>query len=112
MKKILTVIGILILLNGFHAVLALGCSFDTDCQPGSRCLKAPGAIYGVCGGGLFLGNTYDRQPVYDPLDPNRTVGKTCSFDTDCGPGNRCLKESDAIYGVCVRGQKRTLYDSG
>ena len=94
----------LILLNGFHAGLVVGCSFDTDCQPGSRCLKAPGAIYGVCGGGISPGNTYDRQPVYDPLDPNRTVGNTCSFDTDCGPGNRCLKGSGAIYGVCVRGR--------
>jgi hypothetical protein len=34
----------------------LACSFDTDCQVGSRCVKASGQIYGVCAGGLFPGN--------------------------------------------------------
>jgi len=61
-----------------------------------------GAIYGVCAGGIFPGNTYDQKPAYDPLDPNGTVGQTCSFETDCGPGNRCLKSGGSIFGVCVR----------
>ena len=79
---------------------ATACSFDTDCSPGSRCLKAPGSIYGVCAGGLFPGNSNDRQPVYSPLDLNKTYGNTCSFDVDCGPGSSCLKEG-SIYGVCI-----------
>lgn len=42
---------------------AQACSFDVDCQPGSKCLKASGSIYGVCAGGFFLeidttGNRY------------------------------------------------------
>jgi hypothetical protein len=82
--------------------LALACQFDTDCSPGSQCLKSSGSIYGVCAGGLSPGNDDDRQPVYDPLDPNESVGNTCSFDVDCGPGNRCLKSDGHIKGVCVR----------
>ena len=81
---------------------ALACSFDTDCRPGSKCIKSSGAIYGVCAGGIAPGNSNDKQPVYDPLDINGTVGNTCSFDTDCGPGSKCLKSSGSIYGTCFR----------
>jgi hypothetical protein len=81
---------------------AFACAFDTDCQPGSKCIKPSGSIYGVCAGGISPGNSYDDEPVYDPLDPNETVGNTCSFDTDCGPGGKCLKSSGSIYGTCFR----------
>lgn len=80
---------------------ALACSFDTDCEPGSRCLKSNGDIYGICAGGLSPGNSNDRQPVYAPLDVNGTYGNTCSFDTDCGPGSHCIK-GNSIDGVCMR----------
>lgn len=83
----------------------LACSFDTDCSPGSKCSKAPGSIYGVCIGGISPGNKNDRQPVYDPLDPNRTTGNTCSFDTDCGPGSKCVKSIGSIDGACLRQQQ-------
>lgn len=79
----------------------LACSFDTDCNPGSRCAKASGSIYGVCVGGISPGNSNDRQPVYAPLDTNRTYGNTCSFNTDCGPGSVCVKQG-GIDGVCMR----------
>jgi hypothetical protein len=55
------------------AAPAMACSFDTDCSPGTKCVKGTG-IYGVRVGGLFPGNSNDRLPVFDPLDPNRTVG--------------------------------------
>lgn len=80
---------------------ALACSFDTDCQPGSRCLKADGSLYGVCVGGLSPGNSNDRRPVYAPMDLNRTYGNTCSFDTDCGIGSKCVKEAGSINGICI-----------
>ena len=81
---------------------AFACQFDTDCGVGSQCLKTGGQIYGICAGGMNPGNSSDRSPVYSPLDPNRTVGKTCNFDTDCGPGSECLKGAGQIHGVCVR----------
>lgn len=80
---------------------ASACSFDTDCSPGSKCVKSQGSIYGVCAGGLFPGNSNDNEPVQAPLDSNGTYGNTCSFDTDCGPGSTCYKSS-GIYGVCMK----------
>jgi len=93
------------------AVLVLGllqpssgraCSFNTDCEVGSKCLKESGQIYGICVGGMNPGNDNDAQPVYSPTDPNGTLGDTCDFDVDCGPGSRCVKESGRIHGVCIR----------
>lgn len=84
--------------------ISFACSFDTDCSVGSKCIKGMGQIYGYCAGGLNPGNDNDRVPVTDPLDPNGTAGNTCSFDTDCGPTSKCLKEPGFIKGVCIRKQ--------
>ncbi len=81
---------------------AFACSFDTDCGVGNKCVKKSGQIYGFCAGGMNPGNDNDRVPVRDPLDINRTAGKTCSFSTECGPGSKCLKGQGYIKGVCVR----------
>jgi hypothetical protein len=77
------------------------CTFNTDCAVGSTCLKASGALYGICVGGLFPGNDNDNQPVYDPLDLDGTYGNTCSFDLDCGISNKCIKEQGQLYGTCI-----------
>jgi hypothetical protein len=79
----------------------LACGSDTDCSPGSQCIKSPGNIYGICIGSIEPGNSHDKQPVSSPIDPNGTTGDTCSFDTNCGPGSKCLKSSSSIYGACV-----------
>ena len=83
------------------SVIANACTFDTDCHPGSQCVKAPGQIYGACVGGIAPGNKNDRQPVYSPLDVNKTYGNTCTFDTDCGPGSTCIKRG-GIEGTCMK----------
>ena len=77
---------------------AFACSFDTDCQPGSRCLKPSGSLYGYCMGGLYPGNSYARRPAYNPLDLTGRQGNTCNFNTDCGPGGVCVK-SGGLYGT-------------
>jgi hypothetical protein len=92
---ILAVTGILMISQQAQA-----CMFDTDCYPGSECLKKSGSLYGVCAGGINPGNDYDDQPVYAPTDPAGTYGNTCMFDVDCGPGNACLKSG--LNGVCVK----------
>jgi hypothetical protein len=83
------------------SVQAMACTFDTDCSPGSKCVKPSGHVIGMCTGGQFPGNRYDQKPYRDPFDPNRTAGKTCSFNIECGPGNHC-QMGLGIYGVCVR----------
>ena len=100
MKLIKTLLYIALVLPA----VVLACSFDTDCNPGSTCAKAPGSIYGVCVAGMSPGNSNDRQPVYAPLDIKRTYGNTCSFNTDCGPGSVCMKSSGSISGTCMKGQ--------
>jgi hypothetical protein len=85
----------------FCSSQAFACAFDTDCSPGSKCVKPSGQVNGVCTGGNFPGNKYDQKPYADPFDPNRTAGKTCSFNLECGPGSRCALGL-GIYGVCVR----------
>ena len=82
--------------------VSMACQFNTDCDPGSNCLKRSGSIYGICVGGISPGNSNDRVPVYSPLDPNGTYGNTCQFSTDCGPGSVCTKSSGSINGTCMK----------
>ena len=95
----ITIVYAALLVGNYSAV---ACSVDTDCSPGSGCIKGSGAMYGVCAGGISPGNNNDLKPVYDPLDPNKTVGNTCSFDADCGIGSKCLKSTGSMRGTCFR----------
>ena len=63
--------------------------------------KKSGQINGCCVGGLNPVNDNDLRLMCDPLDINKSAGNTCSFNTDCGPDSKCLKESGYIKGVCA-----------
>src|SRR5271163_1929242 len=101
MRKNSVKYGLAVLVLALFSVQAMACAFDTDCSPGSKCVKPSGKVIGLCTGGNFPGNKYDQKPYTDPFDPNRTAGNTCSFNIECGPGSHCNK-GFGIYGVCVR----------
>ena len=90
---------VLVTLLVFWPIAGLACSGDSDCKPGSTCLKASGSITGLCVEGISPGNQSDQEA---PLDPNGTNGKACSFDTDCGTGSRCVKNSTFDGGLHAR----------
>ena len=95
MKKFVTIV---IFSFFLFSIPVFACEFNTDCEVGSKCVKASGSLYGVCVGGISPGNKNDREPA---TDANKTYGNTCSFDTDCGPGYKCYK-SGGIDGTCMK----------
>ena len=99
MKIGITTISLFVML---FSIPAFSCQFDTDCSVGSKCLKQSGKLEGICAAGMQPGNDYDKKPYRDPLDISKKVGNTCSFDVDCGVGNRCVKQSGQIKGVCMK----------
>ena len=92
---------LIIIFSLLFSINSFACMFNTDCAIGSTCLKASGALYGICVGGMFPGNDNDNQPVYDPFDLDGTYGNTCSFDLDCGISNKCVKGQGQLYGTCM-----------
>lgn len=73
------------------------CTLNTDCSPGSTCIKN-GGLYGYCMGGINPGNKFDRNPA---TDLGGGAGWTCNFNTQCSPGYACVK-SQGIKGVCLK----------
>jgi hypothetical protein len=84
---------------------AVPCTFNTDCNVGSKCMKERLGAPGVCVGGLQPGRPKEQAPLPDYMrdfrDLNRTRGEQCSFNTECGVGSACVKESGKLYGVCI-----------
>lgn len=80
---------------------AFACLTSADCEPGSRCLRPSGRLYGVCAGGLSPGDRYDRGAQQEPRRLRHgNEGATCSFNIDCWPNGVCYKEH-GVYGVCL-----------
>ncbi|MBK5276748.1 MAG: hypothetical protein JJE30_17100 [Desulfuromonadales bacterium] len=101
MKRIKT----LLIVAVFTPGIALACTFDSDCKPGNNCVKSGGSTDGICTGEISSGDKNDQQTVESTIDPNRTIGKPCSFVTDCGPEAKCAKQKGSITGVCIRDGK-------
>lgn len=84
---------------------AVPCTFNTDCNVGSKCVKERVGQPGICVGGLEPGRPRDQPPPRDVMrdyrDLNGTRGERCSFNVECGVGAMCLKESGKLYGVCL-----------
>jgi len=93
---------LVLLVASLCAGAAQSCQFNTDCDVGSKCHKKSGQMEGICQGGLNPGNDNDRKPYRDSLDISKSVGNTCQFNTDCGVGAKCQKESGKLNGVCVK----------
>lgn len=85
---------------GVSVPSALACQFDTECMPGSSCVKSANGLFGVCAGGLSPGNANDRNPP-PRVDSSDKRGMPCSFDLECGIGGRCEKGT-LVKGVCVK----------
>lgn len=87
----------------FTAGPAMACSFNTDCNVGSTCMKQRSSMEGVCVGGMSPGRPDDSRQSRAPTawQNQQSHGGQCSFSTDCGAGSMCLKEAGRIYGVCV-----------
>ena len=65
---------------------AMACAFDTDCSPGSKCVKPSGRVNGMCTGGQFPGNKYDKQPYTDPFRPQPHCRKNLFLQHRLWPG--------------------------
>ena len=105
MRKIIK-LRLLLYLLAFFSAEAFACAFNLDCELGSKCIKPQGSLFGICVGGMFPGNSFDSEPVINPLDLNQTYGNTCSFNLDCGLNMVCAKQSGNILGVCLPQKNR------
>jgi len=85
------------------SLLGYACTSDSDCRYGAVCLRQNQFdTYGVCTGGDQPGNRWDNHPIINRLNPSSGIGKTCTYDGDCGGfQSHCVKEGFATYGVCM-----------
>lgn len=72
-----------------------------DCDYGFKCIKS-GYGEGIC-----VGKKYDNKPSRDTTrvkEPsgfwNKKKGSSCSYDTECDIGKKCLKMGSSLYGTC------------
>jgi hypothetical protein len=93
---------LLVMLLVSWPIAGLACNSDSDCKQGSNCLKASASVAGICLEGISPTNQGAKDPGDTPQDPSGANGKTCTFDTDCGSGSRCVKNS-TFEGACMFG---------
>lgn len=87
----------------FMSAPANACSFDTDCNIGSKCVKSATAVKGACLSGVFSGGSTLDLLSYSGESTNganSTYGKSCTFNKECGDGLNCRK-AGGMFGVCT-----------
>jgi hypothetical protein len=76
---------------------AIACNFDTECGHNGRCQKTGN-------GGLFQDDGYcvqmQQANPYGGQQPTYVSQKTCKSVYDCTYGQRCVKDTEALWGVC------------
>lgn len=86
----------------FISQTAFACMGNYDCDMGQICVKAQGNVGmdGVCVTPTDRwGNPSNRIP--SPSVSPETV-RGCMYDTQCGIGGQCVKQSGDMYGICMR----------
>ncbi|MDX2142871.1 MAG: hypothetical protein SFV19_05925 [Rhodospirillaceae bacterium] len=79
------------------------CLIHLECGFGNLCYKKPLSLKGTCGPGKpsvlgeLLGGDESLGRGQNRSDDR---AKSCSFDQECGYGNRCYKERGAVRGQC------------
>jgi hypothetical protein len=77
------------------------CTSDYQCGIGHRCMKDSYSLNGVCA--KVVDQYGVPQPGAMPRPDSVGVGQgTCSFDTQCPIGFRCVKTSGGLRGNCMR----------
>lgn len=84
---------------------AFSCRTDYDCGYGNRCIKPEGSysLYGSCvtPTDKYGNKDYNSNNSWGKGSQPREVD-SCSFNSDCGFGYRCMKESGQLYGLCIK----------
>lgn len=96
---------LLILSSLIFSVNSFSCRTDYDCGYGNKCVKPDGS-YSLTGTCVVPSNEYGQRDYSNSYNNwgngQPTNVSSCQFNSDCGYGFKCLKESGQIYGLCSR----------
>ncbi len=86
--------------------VASQCFSDLDCELDQRCLKQDASENsGVCvkagpsGKGSYIPSFSPSPPPSQLKEPPKR-GKFCMSNTDCGPGESCVRKGSDAFGAC------------
>ena len=88
------------LLTGCFSTPLWACNLDTDCDIGNKCIRQPAEQYGVCAGGLDVGNDRNRGPEKPRIDVDGAEPKSCSSNQECGTWRAVYSTGSARASTC------------
>lgn len=104
MKLLKNIVAITILILLAYSQ-SYACTSDTSCGFGKKCIKAEGDWHydGVC---VTIVNEFGQRDYQADFNLNSDLGPkkvhSCSWDTDCNIGFKCMKRSGSFNGFCVK----------